>query len=161
MKDNKLIVHHRINLGIAVDLDNQGLVVPVIKRAENLGVVELARAISERARKARDSTLGVDDYAEGTFTLTNPGPFGTLMTGAVINQPQVAILSTDSVTRRPVVVTNNNGDESVAIHSMGLLALTFDHRAIDGAYAARFLQKVAAILVDADWEATLNKFTKP
>jgi pyruvate dehydrogenase E2 component (dihydrolipoamide acetyltransferase) len=155
--DNELIAHHRLNLGIAVDLDNQGLVVPVIKRADSLGVVELARAISEMARKARDFTLGVDDYTEGTFTITNPGPFGTLMTGAVINQPQVAILSTDAVARRPVVITNNNGDEAIAIHSMGLLALTFDHRAVDGAYAARFLREVSNILVEHDWDAAVNE----
>ncbi len=85
----------------------------------------------------------------GTFTITNPGPYGTLITGAVINQPQVAILSTDGVTRKPVVVTGSDGTEAIAIHSVGLVALTFDHRAIDGAYAARFLARLAQLLQES------------
>ena len=152
---DELVVHRRINLGIAVDLNNEGLVVPVIRSADQLNLRDLAKSINNVAKGARDSTLGVDDYARGTFTITNPGPFGTLITGAVINQPQVAILSTDGVTRRPTVVTNDEGEESVAIHSKGMLALTFDHRAVDGAYAARFLQRVAAILDELDWGSVL------
>jgi 2-oxoglutarate dehydrogenase E2 component (dihydrolipoamide succinyltransferase) len=153
--DNELLVHRAINLGIAVDLNNEGLVVPVVFHADGLGLRGLARAINEKATRARGGTLGIDDFAGGTFTITNPGPFGTLLTGAVINQPQVAILSTDGVSRRPVVVAGENGEESIAIHSMGLLALTFDHRAVDGAYAARFLQRMAEILRDHDWAAAL------
>lgn len=149
--DNELIVHRNINLGIAVDLDTDGLVVPVIQRASDYTVTALAHKIRELATRARTKKLGVDDMAGGTFTITNPGPFGTLLTGAVINQPQVAILSTDGVTRKPVVVNAADGGESIAIHSMGLLALTFDHRAIDGAYAARYLQRVAHILSTRDW----------
>ncbi|MFZ0768211.1 MAG: 2-oxo acid dehydrogenase subunit E2, partial [Acidimicrobiales bacterium] len=122
--------------------------------ADQLDVVALARAINEKASGARNSQLGPDDFAGGTFTISNPGPFGTLMTGAIINQPQVAILSTDGVSRRPVVVSNDDG-ESIAIHSTGLLALTFDHRAVDGAYAARFLQRMAEILSEHDWVLTL------
>jgi 2-oxoglutarate dehydrogenase E2 component (dihydrolipoamide succinyltransferase) len=152
---DELVVHRRINLGIAVDLNNEGLVVPVIRSADQLSLRDLAKSINNVAKGARGSTLGVDDYARGTFTITNPGPFGTLITGAVINQPQVAILSTDGVTRRPTVVTNDEGEESVAIHSKGMLALTFDHRAVDGAYAARFLQRVAAILDELDWGSVL------
>jgi 2-oxoglutarate dehydrogenase E2 component (dihydrolipoamide succinyltransferase) len=151
--NDELIVHNAINLGIAVDLNNEGLVVPVIRAADELSLRGLARSINKAAKGARDSTLGVDDFSGGTFTITNPGPFGTLITGAIINQPQVAILSTDTVTRRPVVVTNAQGEESMAIHSTGLLALTFDHRAVDGAYAARFLQRIATIL--AEEEGTL------
>ena len=149
--DNTLIVHRAINLGIAVDLNDEGLVVPVVHSADALGLRALARSINQRAVGARNSSLGVDDYALGTFTITNPGPFGTLMTGAIINQPQVAILSTDGVVRRPVVVSDGDGGESIAIHSTGLLALTFDHRAVDGAYAARFLRRVATILHEHDW----------
>jgi pyruvate dehydrogenase E2 component (dihydrolipoamide acetyltransferase) len=149
--DNELLVHPVINLGIAVDLQSDGLVVPVIRDAGALDVPALARAISQRASAARSSQLGVDDFAGGTFTITNPGPFGTLMTGAIINQPQVAILSTDGVTRKPVVVIGDNGEESIAIHSVGLLALTFDHRAVDGAYAARYLQKIAAVIGSTNW----------
>ncbi len=154
--DNALLVHKSVNLGIAVDLRGDGLVVPVILEAQKLGLRDLARTINKRASDARGSNLSVDDFAAGTFTITNPGPFGTLMTGAVINQPQVAILSTDGVTRRPVVVTDDNGDESIAVHSIGLLALTFDHRAVDGAYAARYLQSISKIIDDEKWSDLLR-----
>ncbi len=153
--DDELIVHHTLNLGIAVDLDAEGLVVPVVKHADVLNVSEMARAIRELATRARTKALGVDDMSGGTFTITNPGPYGTLITGAVINQPQVAILSTDGVTRRPVVVTGTDGTEAIAIHSVGLVALTFDHRAIDGAYAARFLARLAQLLQEGDWATRL------
>ena len=149
--DNELIVHRTVNLGIAVDLDTDGLVVPVVHHASDYTVGALAHKIRDLATRARTKKLTVDDMAGGTFTITNPGPFGTLLTGAVINQPQVAILSTDGVTRKPVVVTTADGGESIAIHSVGLLALTFDHRAVDGAYAARYLQRVAEILATRDW----------
>jgi len=153
--NDELIVHHSLNLGIAVDLDSEGLVVPVIKRADSLGLREVARSVRDLATRARSKGLGIDDMSGGTFTITNPGPYGTLMTGAVINQPQVAILSTDGVTRKPVVVTGPDGSEAIAIHSVGLVALTFDHRAVDGAYAARFLARLASVLQDTDWDAAL------
>ena len=153
--DDALIVHHALNLGIAVDLDSEGLVVPVIRQADSLSVTEMARTIRELATRARAKSLGVDDMSGGTFTITNPGPYGTLITGAIINQPQVAILSTDGVTRKPVVVTGPDGSEAIAIHSVGLAALTFDHRAIDGAYAARFLARLAQLLGETDWVSRL------
>ena len=152
---DELIVHHDLNLGIAVDLDSEGLVVPVIKGADSLSVRQIARSIRELATNARAKKLGIDSFNGGTFTITNPGPFGTLITGAVINQPQVAILSTDGVSRKPVVVTAPDGSESIAIHSVGLLALTFDHRAVDGAYAARFLARMAEIIATRDWLSEL------
>ena len=152
---DELIVHHTLNLGIAVDLDAEGLVVPVIKRADALSVGDLARSVRDLATRARAKTLGVDDMSGGTFTITNPGPYGTLITGAVINQPQVAILSTDGVTRKPVVVTGPDGSEAIAIHSIGLVALTFDHRAVDGAYAARFLARLAGLMHETDWASLL------
>jgi pyruvate dehydrogenase E2 component (dihydrolipoamide acetyltransferase) len=148
--DNELIVHRHLNLGIAVDLEGDGLVVPVIRDADQYDVFSIARRIRDLALAARTKKLTVDDVSGGTFTITNPGPFGTLLTGAVINQPQIAILATDGITRKPVVVTSTSGEESVAIHSVGLLALTFDHRAIDGATAARFLAHIAATLNEAD-----------
>jgi pyruvate dehydrogenase E2 component (dihydrolipoamide acetyltransferase) len=148
--NNELIVHRHLNLGIAVDLDGDGLVVPVISDADQYDVFSIAQKIRELAQGARTKKLTVDDMSGGTFTITNPGPFGTLLTGAVINQPQIAILATDGITRKPVVVTSSTGEESVAIHSVGLLALTFDHRAIDGATAARFLAHVAATLNESD-----------
>jgi len=153
VEENKLIVHHDINLGIAVDLDSDGLVVPVIREGESADFCTMARRIRELALAARNKKLTIDDMADGTFTITNPGPFGTLLTGAVINQPQVAILSTDGVVRKPIVVQWPSGEESIAIHSVGLLALTFNHRAIDEAYAARFLSRVAEILNARDWES--------
>jgi pyruvate dehydrogenase E2 component (dihydrolipoamide acetyltransferase) len=149
--NNELIVHRDLNLGIAVDLDGDGLVVPVIHHANQLELFEIARRIRQVALDARTKRLVVDDMSGATFTITNPGPYGTLMTAAIINQPQIAILSTDAVTRKPVVVTGPHGEESLAIHSVGLLALTFDHRAIDGATAARFLAHVDSRLNDRDW----------
>jgi 2-oxoglutarate dehydrogenase E2 component (dihydrolipoamide succinyltransferase) len=152
---DELIVHLDVNLGIAVDIDNEGLVVPVIRSAEALNLRQIARSVRDVAERARSKRLGPDELAGGTFTISNPGPFGTLLTGAVINQPQVAILSTDSVVRKPVVVTAADGAESVGIHSIGMLALTFDHRAVDGAYAARFLLRMAEVLSTRDWERDL------
>ena len=153
--DDELIVHYSLNLGVAVDLDSEGLVVPVVKRADTLNVSDMARTIRNLATRARSKSLGVDDMSAGTFTITNPGPYGTLMTGAIINQPQVAILSTDGVTRKPVVLTGADGSEAIAIHSVGLVALTFDHRAVDGAYAARFLARLAQVLQESDWAMRL------
>jgi 2-oxoglutarate dehydrogenase E2 component (dihydrolipoamide succinyltransferase) len=153
--DNELIVHLDVNLGIAVDIDNEGLVVPVLRNANLLDLKQIARAIRDVAERARSKRIGADELAGGTFTISNPGPFGTLLTGAIINQPQVAILSTDAVVRKPVVVTAKDGTESVGIHSVGLLALTFDHRAVDGAYAARFLGRMAEVLATRDWDRDL------
>jgi pyruvate dehydrogenase E2 component (dihydrolipoamide acetyltransferase) len=153
--DDALIVHRDLNLAVAVDLDQEGLVAPVIARADAYDLRSLARALRAVATRARAKQLTADDLSGGTFTITNPGPFGTLLTGAVINQPQVAILSTDAVTRRPVVVNDDAGHESIVVHSVGLLALTFDHRAVDGAYAARFLARMSQILATRDWAAEL------
>jgi pyruvate dehydrogenase E2 component (dihydrolipoamide acetyltransferase) len=153
--DDELIVHSDVNLGIAVDIENEGLVVPVVRGVDLLDIRQMARGIRDVAERARSKRLGADDLSSGTFTISNPGPFGTLLTGAIINQPQVAILSTDSVVRKPVVITDADGAESVGIHSIGLLALTFDHRAVDGAYAARFLSRLAEILTTRDWESDL------
>ncbi len=153
--EDALIVHHGINLGIAVDLDNQGLIVPVVHNAEELNLRGMARRIRDVAERARTKRLSLDDISGGTFSITNAGPFGTLITGAIINQPQVAILSTDGVTRRPVVVGSPDGGESIAIHSVGLVAMNFDHRAVDGAYVARFLARLSEILDERDWAGEL------
>ncbi len=158
--DDELVVHHDVNLGIAVDVEGTGLVVPVVRDAPALSLIEMARSVRDLATRARTKKLTVDDTAKGTFTITNPGPYGTLLTGAIINQPQVAILSTDGVTRKPVVVTDASGGESIAIHSVGLVALTFDHRVIDGAYAARFLARLAEILANRDWASELSAVSK-
>jgi 2-oxoglutarate dehydrogenase E2 component (dihydrolipoamide succinyltransferase) len=153
--DDELIVHHDVNLGIAVDLDGNGLVVPVVQNANSYNLRTIARKIRELAQGARTKKLTLDDMSHGTFTITNPGPFGTFMTGAIINQPQVAILATDGVVRRPVVISDRSNNEAIAIHSVGNLALTFDHRVIDGAYAAQFLARMAEILQTRDWASEL------
>jgi len=111
--------------------------------------------MAELAERARTRKLSADDVVGGTFTITNPGPFGTFLTAPIINQPQVAILSTDGVKRRPVVLTAPDGTEAVGIHSVGLLALSFDHRAVDGAYASAFLRALATGIESRDWEAEL------
>jgi 2-oxoglutarate dehydrogenase E2 component (dihydrolipoamide succinyltransferase) len=149
--NDELILHRDVNLGIAVDLDGDGLVVPVLRDTTDWTLTTIAQRIRELAQLARNKKLTVDDMAGGTFTISNPGPFGTLLTGAIINQPQVAILSTDGVTRKPVVVASAAGEESIAIHSIGLLALSFDHRAVDGAYAARFLARMSELLNSPNW----------
>jgi 2-oxoglutarate dehydrogenase E2 component (dihydrolipoamide succinyltransferase) len=153
--DDALIVHHQVNLGIAVDLDHQGLIVPVVPRAEELTLRGLARRINELATRARTKKLTADDISGGTFSITNAGAYGTFLTAPIINQPQVAILSTDGVKRRPVVVTGDDGTEAIAIHSMGLLCLSWDHRAVDGAYAAAFVARIAGLLDSHDWAAEL------
>jgi 2-oxoglutarate dehydrogenase E2 component (dihydrolipoamide succinyltransferase) len=153
--NDELIVHHEVNLGIAVDLDNEGLIVPVVHNAEELNLRGMARRIRDVADRARTKRLSLDDISSGTFSITNAGPFGTLITGAIINQPQVAILSTDGVSRKPVVVELPDGTESIGIHSIGLVAMNFDHRAVDGAYVARFLSRLSTILDDRDWVGEL------
>jgi 2-oxoglutarate dehydrogenase E2 component (dihydrolipoamide succinyltransferase) len=130
--------HTDVNLGIAVSLGAEGLIVPVVRAAQTLGVAELAQRIADLAARARAGTLSPDEVRDGTFTLTNPGQFGTLMATPVINQPQVAILDTEAIVRRPVVVTQD-GAETIAIRPICVLGLSWDHRALDGVVAARFL----------------------
>jgi len=134
-----------VNLAIAVDLGPEGLVAPVIRSAETLSVTELAEAIHEIANRARQGRLKPDDLAGGTYTISNNGSFGTLITAPIINQPQVAILSTDGVRKKPVVIEAPEGD-SIAIRPVGILAQSFDHRAVDGAYSGAFLNRVKKIL---------------
>jgi 2-oxoglutarate dehydrogenase E2 component (dihydrolipoamide succinyltransferase) len=138
LEDERITRHRDVNLGVAVSLGDDGLIVPVIRAAQTLGVVELAERIADVAKRARERALSVDEVGDGTFTITNPGQFGTVMATAVISQPQVAILDVEAIVRRPVVVSGADG-EQVAIHSMCVLGLSWDHRATDGAYAARFL----------------------
>jgi pyruvate/2-oxoglutarate dehydrogenase complex dihydrolipoamide acyltransferase (E2) component len=135
-------IHDEVNLGIAVSLGEDGLVVPVIRAAQELSVQGLATRIRELARAARERTLRPDDVQAGTFTITNPGQFGSIMATPVINQPQVAILDLEAVVKRPVVVTGPDGEDAIAIRPMTILGLSWDHRALDGALAARFLAAV-------------------
>jgi len=131
-------VHSEVNLGIAVSLGADGLIVPVVRAAQTLEVQGLAAAIADLAARARAGSLSADEVRDGTFTITNPGQFGTFMATPVINQPQVAILDIEAIVRRPVVVTES-GAETIAIRPVCVLGLSWDHRALDGAYAARFL----------------------
>jgi len=153
--EESLVVHSEVNLGIAVDLSHEGLIVPVIHRAEEVTLRGVARRIRDLAERARGRQLNADDIAGGTFSITNDGPFGTYFTVPIINQPQVAILATDGIARRPVVVTQPDGSESIAIHSTGILGVSWDHRAVDGAYVSLFLAKVAELLGTRDWAAEL------
>jgi 2-oxoglutarate dehydrogenase E2 component (dihydrolipoamide succinyltransferase) len=153
--DDVLIVHHDIHLGVAVDLQREGLIVPVVHNADGQSLRGLARSIADLAARARSRKLSADDITGGTFTITNPGPFGTFITAPIIAQPQVAILSTDGVKRKPIVVVTADGSESIAIHSVGVLALVFDHRAVDGAYASSFVRDVARVIETRDWLAEL------
>jgi len=130
--------HREVNLGVAVSLDPEGLIVPVIRGAQRLDVEALAAHIADLAARARAHTLSADEVRDGTFTITNPGRFGTFMATPVINQPQVAILDVEAIVKRPVVVTEA-GHDQVAIRSICVLGLSWDHRALDGVYAARFL----------------------
>jgi 2-oxoglutarate dehydrogenase E2 component (dihydrolipoamide succinyltransferase) len=131
-------LHSEVNLGIAVSLGADGLIVPVVRAAQTLEVEELAAAIADLAARARAGSLSADEVRDGTFTITNPGQFGTFIATPVINQPQVAILDIEAIVRRPVVVTEG-GAETIAIRPVCVLGLSWDHRALDGAYAARFL----------------------
>ena len=154
--DDELIVHSSVNLAVAVDIDFKGLLAPVVQGAEGKRLRQIARDIVDLAGRARSRKLGLDDLSGGTFTLTNAGQYGTMMQFPIINQPQVAILSTDGVARKPVVVTDAHGNESIAIHSVGVLAMAWDHRAFDGAYAAAFLRRVKEIIETRDWEAEVR-----
>jgi 2-oxoglutarate dehydrogenase E2 component (dihydrolipoamide succinyltransferase) len=153
--DDSLVVHGAVNLGIAVDLNHEGLIVPVIQRAEEITLRGIARRIRDLADRARSRKLNADDIAGGTFSITNDGPFGTYFTVPIINQPQVAILATDGIARRPVVVTQPDGSESIAIHSSGVLGVSWDHRAVDGAYVSLFLARLGELLGSRDWAAEL------
>jgi 2-oxoglutarate dehydrogenase dihydrolipoamide succinyltransferase (E2 component) len=131
--------HEQVHLGIAVSLGDDGLIVPVVRDAQDLSDEGLGRRIRELARRARDRRLSPDDVRGGTFTITNPGQFGAVAATPIINQPQVAILDLEAVVKRAVVITDEDGNDSIAIRPMTMLCMSWDHRAIDGAYAAKFL----------------------
>jgi 2-oxoglutarate dehydrogenase E2 component (dihydrolipoamide succinyltransferase) len=153
--DDELIVHRNVHLGIAVDLSFQGLLAPVIHDAEGKRLRAIAREIHDLAARARAKKLSADEIQGGTFTITNPGGYGTLITAPIINQPQVAILSTDGVKKKPVAVELPDGTDAVVVHPVGILALSFDHRAFDGAYASAFIARVKETLETRDWSQEL------
>jgi len=153
--ENELVVHNYIDVGIAVDLEFQGLLVPVVRSADTKRIRAIAREINDLANRAKTRKLSPDEISGGTFTITNNGSAGSVLTMAIINQPQVAILSTDAIVRKPVVATLADGGEAIVIHPVGNLAMTWDHRAFDGAYAAGFLVKVKQLLETRDWSQEL------
>ena len=148
VEGEEIVYHDDINLGIAVALD--GLIVPVIPRAQRLSLEGLAVAIAEVAERARSKRLEPDEVHGGTFTITNPGQFGAVLATPIINQPQVAILDLEAIVKRPVVVEDPAGGDSIAIRPMTYLPMSWDHRALDGAEAARFLARVKGRL--ESWE---------
>ncbi len=152
---DKLVVHNYVDLGIAVDLEFQGLLVPVVRSADSKRLRAIAREISDLATRARTRKLTPDEIQGGTFTISNNGSAGSVLTMPIINQPQVAIMSTDAIVRKPVVARLADGSESIAIHPVGNLAMSWDHRAFDGAYAAGFLAKVKRVLETQDWSAEI------
>jgi pyruvate dehydrogenase E2 component (dihydrolipoamide acetyltransferase) len=151
-----LVLHRRVNLGIAVDLNLEGLLVPVVKDASAKSLPALARAINDIAVRARENRLRPDDMTEGTYTITNNGASGTLITAPIISPPQVAVLSTDAVRKRAVVIESAGRDE-IAVRPVGVLAQSFDHRAVDGAYAAALLNEVKTLIETRDWAQELQE----
>jgi 2-oxoglutarate dehydrogenase E2 component (dihydrolipoamide succinyltransferase) len=151
--ESELIIHKYVDLGIAIDLDYQGLLAPVIRDADEKRLRAIAREVNDLAVRARSRQLSPMEISGGTFTITNNGSSGSVLTMPIIIQPQVAILSTDAVKKKPVVIEIPGGGESIAIHPVGNLAMAWDHRAFDGAYAANFLVKVKSILETRDWSS--------
>jgi 2-oxoglutarate dehydrogenase E2 component (dihydrolipoamide succinyltransferase) len=147
-----IILKNAVNLGIAVAMDDGGLIVPVVKNADMLNVVGLSRSIADVASRARIRKLQPEEIQDGTFTITNFGVFGNLFGTPIINQPQVGILGVGAVQKRPVVV-ERDGEDTIAIRSMMLLSLSFDHRIIDGALGGRFIERVKAYLEEFDLDS--------
>jgi pyruvate/2-oxoglutarate dehydrogenase complex dihydrolipoamide acyltransferase (E2) component len=150
IENDTIILHHQINFGVAVSLEH-GLIVPVVKGAEGMNLLALARAINDLSVRARSKHLLPDEVHGATFTLTNPGIFGNLFGTPIINQPNVAILGTGVIKKRPVVIEN----DAIAIRSMMYLSVTYDHRLIDGAQAGQFIQRVVHYLETFDPEAKI------
>ena len=145
-----------VHLGIAVDLDQKGLVVATVRDADAMTLKGAARAIRAVAAKARSNKLMPDDLAGSTFSVTNPGPFGSFMSAPIINVPNSAILSTDTVVKRPVVVEMPDGSDAIGIHHVGYLGLSWDHRVFDGSTAVLFLNRIKTNLETWDWEQELS-----
>jgi 2-oxoglutarate dehydrogenase complex dihydrolipoamide succinyltransferase (E2) component len=150
VQDKKIVLKRNVNLGCAVALENMGLIVPVIKRAEEKNFVGLARSLNDLAARARNKKLLPDDVAGGTFTVTNPGVFGTIIGNPIINQPQVAILCLGAIKKRPVVI-----DDMIAIRDICYVTLSYDHRIIDGSLGGQFLAYIREYLEGWDLQRSL------
>jgi 2-oxoglutarate dehydrogenase E2 component (dihydrolipoamide succinyltransferase) len=141
LRGDKIVTRNYVNLGFAVELaDGTGLIVPVVKHTEGLNLLGMARSVAEIAQRARDKKLTPDDVQGGTFTITNPGGYGTFHGTPIISQPQSAILGTYALVKRPWVIEDENGNDAIAIKPIMNITLTYDHRLIDGALAGRFLR---------------------
>jgi 2-oxoglutarate dehydrogenase E2 component (dihydrolipoamide succinyltransferase) len=155
LDEKKAVFHRSVNLGIAIDLDQKGLVVATIRNADGLRLVGLARRIRELAEKARAGKLEPDDVTGSTFSITNPGPFGSFLSAPIINVPNTGLLSTETITKRPAVVTTDEGQDTIAIRHIGYLGFSWDHRAFDGSTAVLFLQRIKQNLENWDWNQEL------
>jgi 2-oxoglutarate dehydrogenase E2 component (dihydrolipoamide succinyltransferase) len=141
IRGDQIVTRNYVNLGFAVELaDGKGLIVPVLKHAEGLNLLGIARGVTDIAQRARDKQLTPDEVQGGTFTITNPGGYGTFHGTPVISQPQAAILGTYAVVKRPWVIQDDRGADVIAIRPIMNLTLTYDHRLVDGALAGRFLR---------------------
>jgi len=150
--DGTNIVYKKdVNIGMAVDIPGRGLLVPVIRNADQLNLVGFAKTANDLADRARSKKLKPEETQGGTFTVTNPGVFGSLFGTPVINQPQVAILGIGTIEKRPVVVTDEDGNDAIVIKTMSYLAITYDHRLVDGADADRFMNDVKKVLEEDTW----------
>lgn len=152
---DELILRHKVHLGVAVEVEHHGLIVPVVRDAETKRLRGIARDAMDLTRRARDGTLRPEDTERGTFTITDPGPFGTLISVPIINHPEVAVLASEGVRRRPVIIRTPDGSDGFTVHPVGLIGLSFDHRAIETDYAAAFLDRVRIYLETRDWEQEL------
>ena len=149
-------VHENIELGIAVDINQEGLLVGTIREADSYNLKGTARKISEISKLLRDGKYNLDDVTGSTFTISNNGSFNSFLTSPIINQPNVAILSTESVKKRPVVLEMDDGSDSIAIRHIGILSLTWDHRAFDGSTALMFLNSIKNKLENTDWSQEIS-----
>lgn len=136
-----VIYRAQVNIGIAVALD-WGLIVPVIKNADDLSLTGITRALNDLANRARSKRLAPSEVQEGTFTITNPGGYGSLMGTPIINQPQVAIMGIGAIEKRAKVVTGKDGEDTIAIRTCAYFSISFDHRIVDGAVADQFLAQI-------------------
>jgi 2-oxoglutarate dehydrogenase E2 component (dihydrolipoamide succinyltransferase) len=150
LRGEEIVVRHFVNMGIAVSYD-EGLIVPVVKGADTMNLVGVARAIDDLATRARAKKLLPDEVQGATFSITNPGPFGSILSVPIINTPNTAILAFDGIEKRPVVI-----DDAIAIRHMVYLSISWDHRVIDGALAAQFLARLKQNLETWDWAEDLG-----
>ena len=154
VRGESALIKRYVNLGMAVAVDDsKGLMVPVIHHAEEMNLVGLSRSVIELANKARTKTLSPDEMSGGTFTITNPGVFGALIGTPIIPDGQVAILDVEAIVKRPVVITDEHGNDAIAIRHMMFLCLSYDHRLVDGAYAAQFMAQLRSNLESWDESA--------